>query len=62
MKRASSGTGMVASTMIVPLHLFFSSLIIFFVAYCSLSDTAWDAGVTTFVQEMLSVWFMGARS
>jgi AcrR family transcriptional regulator len=40
-------------------HLFFSSLIIFFVAYRSLSDTAWDAGVTTFVQEMLSVWFTG---
>jgi hypothetical protein len=43
-------------------HLFFSSLIIFFVAYRSLSDTAWDAGAATFVQEMLSVWFTGARS
>jgi AcrR family transcriptional regulator len=43
-------------------HLFFSSLIIFFVIYRSLTDTAWDARVTTFVQEMLSVWFTGART
>jgi AcrR family transcriptional regulator len=43
-------------------HLFFSSLIIFFVTYRSLTDTAWDARVTTFVQEMLSVWFTGART
>jgi AcrR family transcriptional regulator len=42
-------------------HMFFSSLIIFFVTYRSLSDEEWKAYAITFTQEMFSVWFTGAR-
>jgi AcrR family transcriptional regulator len=40
--------------------LFFSSLIIFFVTHRTLDDTAWEERATTFIHEMLSVWFVGA--
>jgi AcrR family transcriptional regulator len=43
-------------------HVFFSSLIIFFVAYRTLDERAWEARATTFIQEMLSVWFMDAHA
>lgn len=44
-------------------HMFFSSLIIFFVAHHhSLSDKEWEAYATTFVQEILSIWFTGTHT
>jgi AcrR family transcriptional regulator len=45
----------------VSAHMFFSALIIFFVAYHSLSDVEWEARATLFTQEMYTVWFKGAR-
>jgi len=42
-------------------HMFFSALIIFFVAYQTLSDAEWETRATPFVQEMCAVWFIGTR-
>lgn len=41
-------------------HMFFSSLMIFFVANRDLSASEWAAKSTVFVNEMLSVWVAGA--
>lgn len=42
-------------------HLFFSSLMIFFVVNHRLSEAEWQAQSAKFVFEMLAVWFNGAR-
>jgi AcrR family transcriptional regulator len=41
-------------------HMFFASLIIFFLRHHHLPATAWETHATAFVHEMLSVWFDGA--
>ncbi|MFZ5879039.1 MAG: TetR/AcrR family transcriptional regulator [Chloroflexota bacterium] len=43
-------------------QMFFSSLMIFFVAHRHLSKAQWEARSTAFVQEMFSTWFQGARA
>jgi AcrR family transcriptional regulator len=43
-------------------RLFFSSLIIFFMSYRALDDSAWEARATTFIQELLSIWLTGTRA
>ncbi|MBV9227748.1 MAG: TetR/AcrR family transcriptional regulator [Chloroflexi bacterium] len=42
-------------------HMFFSSLIIFFMNCRSLPDVEWEARATTFTQELALVWLTGAR-
>jgi AcrR family transcriptional regulator len=43
-------------------QMFFSSLMIFFVAHRHLSKTQWEVRSTAFVQEMFSTWYQGARA
>jgi len=43
-------------------RLFFSSLIIFYVSYRTLDDGDFKARATTFIAELLSIWFTGARA
>jgi AcrR family transcriptional regulator len=43
-------------------QMFFSSLMIFFVAHRHLSKAQWEARTAAFVQEMFSTWFQGARA
>ena len=43
-------------------HLFFSSLLVFFLNYRTLDDTAWEAHATTFIQELLSIWLTGTHA
>lgn len=42
-------------------HMFFSSLMIFFVSRHTLSQSAWADEVAAFVPQMISVWVKGAR-
>jgi AcrR family transcriptional regulator len=42
-------------------HLFFSSLMIFFVANNTLSSSEWEARSAIFVHDLLSIWLDGAR-
>jgi hypothetical protein len=43
-------------------HLFFSSLLVFFLNNRTLDDTAWEARTTAFIQELLSIWLTGTRA
>jgi AcrR family transcriptional regulator len=43
-------------------HLFFSSLLVFFLNYRTLDDTAWETRATTFIGELLSIWLTGTRT
>lgn len=43
-------------------QMFFSSLMIFFVAHRHLTKAQWDTRSAAFVQEMFSTWFQGARA
>ena len=43
-------------------HMFFASLMIFFVMYRLLPADEWQQRADTFIQEMVSVWLDGARA